>query len=292
MASRVVTSDGVPNEMAEIPAVELVGASMLALVEAIPEFEARTGRRATVIGGLAVLCRLGTVYRVTGDLDTANRRAAGEPPQLDVLLQQDDVIQADPAGVLIPTSAGWVKVDVIEVSDAELAQLPEDETDRLAVLSHAWAIETATPLRIRAASPDGAGTEVVAHVAEPGPLIAMKLQSVMNRTVNKERTDLLDMVRLTLDHTASATARAQLAEADTQLAEDARLHARRWFVERKDQTLRLIRELPEGAGVDADDVQLVGELLLAELDRPWPSESPGLGQVPADGPSESTAGSG
>jgi hypothetical protein len=274
MASRVVTSGDVPDDVAEIPVVDLVGASMLAIVEAIPEFEARTGRRATVIGGLAVLCRLGTVYRVTGDLDTANRRAAGEPPQLDVLLQQDDVTQADAAGVLIPTSAGAVKVDVIEVSDAELAQLPEDETDRLAVLSHAWAIETATPLRIRAAGPEGASTEVIANVAEPGPLIAMKLQSVMNRTVNKERTDLLDMVRLTLDHIAGATARAQLAEADTQLAEDARLHAHRWFVDRKDQTLRLIRELPEGADVDADDVQLVGELLLAELDRPDLPDAP------------------
>jgi hypothetical protein len=107
------------------------------------------------------------------------------------------VTQADPAGVWIPTSTGAVKVDVIEVSDTELAHLPEDETDRLAVLSHAWAIETAMPLRIRAASPEGASTEVVAHVAEPGPLIAMKLQSIMNRTVNKERTDLLDIVRLT-----------------------------------------------------------------------------------------------
>ena len=44
--------------------------------------------------------------------------------------------------------------------------------------------------------------------------------------------------------------------------------ARRWFVDRNDQTLHLIRELPEGADVDADTVQLVGELLLAELDRP------------------------
>jgi hypothetical protein len=68
MASRVVTSGDVPDDVAEIPVVELVGASMLAIVEAIPEFEARTGRSATVIGGLAVLCRLGTVYRVTGDL--------------------------------------------------------------------------------------------------------------------------------------------------------------------------------------------------------------------------------
>lgn len=167
-----------------------------------------------------------------------------------------------------------VKVDVIEISDAELADLPQDETDRLAVLSHAWAIETATPVRIRAVGPGDARTEVVAHVAEPGPLIAMKLQSVMNRTVNKERTDLLDMVRLTLDHNAGATGRAQLAEADPQLAEDARLHARRWFVDRKDQTLRLIRELPEGADVDSDAVQLVGELLLAELDRPDPPDAP------------------
>ena len=127
-----------PDDVAEIPAVDLVGASMLALVEAIPEFEARTGRRASVIGGLAVLCRLGTVYRATGDLDTANRRAAGEPPQLDVLLQHDDVTQADTAGVWIPTSAGAVKVDVIEVSDAELSHLPEDETDRPGTASTRW----------------------------------------------------------------------------------------------------------------------------------------------------------
>jgi hypothetical protein len=264
----VVTDRDLPDDITKIPVVDLVGASMLALVEAIPELEARTGRRATVIGGLAVLCRLGTVYRATSDLDTANRRAAGETPQLDVLLQQDDVTEAGPAGVLIPTSAGTVKVDVIEITDAELGRLPEDPTDRLDVLSHAWAIETATPLRIRAASPGATSAETVAFLAEPGPLIAMKLQSVMNRTIDKERTDLLDIVRLTLDYNAGPRARAQLAEADMQLAEDARLHARRWFVDLKDQTLRRIRELPEGADVDADTIQLVRELLLAELDRP------------------------
>jgi len=95
----------------------------------------------------------------------------------------------------------------------------------------------------------------------------MKLQSVMNRLVEKERTDLLDIVRLTLDRTAGPSARAQLAKADAQLAADARLHARRWFIERRDQTLRLIRELPEGLDTDEDALQLVGELLLAELDR-------------------------
>jgi hypothetical protein len=272
MAACLVTDSSKPDDIANAPTVDLVGTSMLAIVQAIPELEARTGRIAIVIGGLAVLCRLGTAYRATSDLDTADRRAAGEPPRLDVLLQSADVTRAGPAGVWIPISAGKVQVDVIEVTDAELSQLPDDETDRLAVLSHAWAIETATPVRIRVTSPAGGGsTEVVTRVAEPGPLIAMKLQSIMNRPVEKERTDLLDIVRLTLDTIAGPSARAQLRNANAQLAEDARLHARRWFIDRKEPTLRLIRELPEGLDIDADAIQLVSELLLAELDRPRPS---------------------
>jgi hypothetical protein len=248
-------------------------------VQAIPELESRTERKAIVIGGLAVLCRLGTAYRATSDLDTAKRRVAGEPSQLDVLLQLDGVTRAGPAGVWIPTSAGMAQVDVIEVTDSELSHLPEDETDRLAVLSHAWAIQTATPVRIRAASPsESATTEVVVRVAEPGPLIAMKLQSIMNRPVDKERTDLLDIVQLTLDRTAGPLARMQLGGADAQLATDARLHAHRWFVDLKDQTFRRIRELPEGAGIDADTIQLVGELLLAELDRSDPPSNPAPGR--------------
>lgn len=275
MAPGVVTGDSPPDDVAKIPAVDLAGRSMLAIVQAVPELEARTGRKAVVIGGLAVLCRLGTAYRATGDLDTANRRVAGEPAQLDVLLQHDGVTQAGPAGVWIPTPEGMVQVDVIEVTDAELSHLPDDETDRLHVLSHAWGIRTATSVRIRAASPsEGASTEVLVRVAEPGPLIAMKLQSIMNRPVEKERTDLLDIVRLTLDRAAGPLARMQLGGADAQLAADARLHAHRWFVNLKEQTLRLIRELPEGTDIDADTVQLVGELLLAELDRSDPPSNP------------------
>lgn len=256
------------DAVTQVPIVDLTGKSMLAIVQAIPELEARTGRKAIVIGGLAVLCRLGTAYRVTGDLDTVSRRAAGDPPQLDVLLKSGGS-RAGPAGVWIPTPSGRVQVDIIEITDAELSRLPEDETDRLAVLSHAWAIETATPLRIRAAAPlPEASTEVLARVAEPGPLIAMKLQSIMNRPADKERTDLLDIIRLTLDRDAAPSALAQLRNAAPQLAADARLHARRWFTDLGDHSLRRVRELPEGADVDADTIQLVGELLLAELDRP------------------------
>jgi hypothetical protein len=124
-------------------------------------------------------------------------------------------------------------------------------------------------LRIRATAPlPAASTEVLARVAEPGPLIAMKLQSIMNRSADKERTDLLDIIRLTLDRHAGPSALAQLRQAAPQLAADARLHAHRWFIDIKDHSFRRVRELPEGADVDADTVQLVGELLLAELGRP------------------------
>jgi hypothetical protein len=80
----------------ETPAVTLAGTSTLAIVHAIPEFEARTKRKATVIGGLAVLCRLGAAYRATSDLDTANRIAVGEIPQIDLLLLEDGVTRAGP----------------------------------------------------------------------------------------------------------------------------------------------------------------------------------------------------
>lgn len=63
-----------------------------------------------MVGGLAVLCRLGTAYRSTSDLDTVHRRAAGERPQLQVLLATG-VQQSGPAGATIPTPAGMVQVD-------------------------------------------------------------------------------------------------------------------------------------------------------------------------------------
>jgi hypothetical protein len=66
-------------------------------------------------------------------------------------------------------------------------------------------------------------------VAEPGPIIAMKLQSIMNRGSQKEGTDLLDIIRLCLDPAAGPVLRSQLASADPQLRDDAARHAQRWF---------------------------------------------------------------
>ena len=58
--------------MSNEPKVELVGLAMRALVGAVPELAGRTGSPVIVVGGLAVLCRLGTAYRATSDLDTVS----------------------------------------------------------------------------------------------------------------------------------------------------------------------------------------------------------------------------
>jgi hypothetical protein len=52
---------------------------------------------------------------------------------------------------------------------------------RLACSIHAWASDSATEVTIEVAPLSGAHVEVSALVAEPGPLVAMKLQAIMNR---------------------------------------------------------------------------------------------------------------
>jgi len=243
-----------------LPIVDLVGTSMSGLVQAIPVIAARTGKEVIVIGGLAVVCRLNRPYRATSDLDTVNRRSNAEPAQLELLVSSG-AERSGISGVLVPTAGGDVQVDVLEVTDAELAELPEDPTDRLHVLSHAWAAATCTPIIIRTVG----APDLRVLVAEAGPLVAMKLQSIMNRGSAKEGTDLLDIIRLTLDQTVGPDVRRQLAGADAQLRQDAFNHAQLWFADRADRALRLVRAVPEGRDIQLDDLHLVGELIQGAL---------------------------
>ena len=59
---------------------------------------------------------------------------------------------------------------------------------------HAWANDTATDITIEVIRASGDRLELTTLVAEPGPLVAMKLQAVMNRAVDKQGTDLLDVI--------------------------------------------------------------------------------------------------
>jgi hypothetical protein len=233
---------------------------MSALAHAIRETQELTGKSVTVIGGLAVVCRVGSPHRATSDLDIVDRRTGGETPQLELLVARSAPIEGR-AGALVPTPLGDVYVDVLEVADADFDPLPEDPTARLFVLSHDWAAATATPVIIGAQGQ--ADLEVA--VAEPGPLIAMKLQSTFDRGSAKEGTDLLDIVRLTLDRNSGPTAREQLSRADSQLASDVEKHVWFCFDQHADRSLALINAIPEGADTEMDDLQLVRELLIEGL---------------------------
>jgi hypothetical protein len=239
--------------------VRLAGVAMTRLVSAIPLVAEATGSPVIVVGGLSVMCRLGTPYRTTTDLDTVDVQTAGSRPHLELLLTAGT--ESGPSGALLPTPLGLVQVDVLPVSQADRDPLPDDETDRLHVQSHLWAAGTATSLTLAATGAD----PVTVAVAEPGPIIAMKLQAIMNRGAAKEGTDLLDILRLTLDTECGPLSRDQLEHADDQLRADALLHAQRWFYEYAAQSLRKIRAVPEGRSVEADEVELVGDLLTGAL---------------------------
>jgi hypothetical protein len=250
----------VSGDQPPLPSVDLAGSAMSALVHAIPITAERTGRPVVLIGGLAVICRLDSPYRATTDVDTVNRRRGVEPSQLDLLIRSG-ARKDGPVGALVKTPAGMVRVDVLEVSDSDLNPLPEDPSDRLHVLAHEWAEASATPMLLNADDLE----PVKVRIAEPGPLVAMKLQSLPNRPSDKEATDLLDISKLMLDRSTAARARSQLAGATPQIREDALRHVELWFLRNAATSASRMRRIPEGRDTTHADVLFLGELLSATL---------------------------
>lgn len=193
--------------------VVFVGDAMSAVVQGVTEVRALIGQSPVIVGGLAVLCRLSRPYRATVDLDLVDRRL-GTVPQLEVLRAAEGAKDQEPAAVLLPTRFGELKVDVLEVRQIELDEPSQDPGDRLHASAHAWGYETASELSIAVERLDSERIETTTLVAEPGPLIAMKLQAVMNRSADKQGTDLLDIVRLVLDDLTRPVALGQLSGVD------------------------------------------------------------------------------
>lgn len=244
--------------------VTFVGDAMASVVQGVIEVRDLIGETPVIVGGLAVLSRLSTPYRATVDLDVVDRLHGS--PQLEILRAASGAEAVEPAAVMLPTRYGPVRVDVLEVRKIELDAPSDDPGDRLHAFAHAWASDTATEMVIEVLRRDGDRIEVSTRVAEPGPLIAMKLQSVMNRSEDKQGTDLLDIVRLMLDAETRPVALAQISAADDGMARDIAIHVDLWFVRRRDQTLQRVRAAG-GTDQAVDDLDLVAELLMAASDR-------------------------
>lgn len=245
--------------------VTFIGDAMAAVVQGVEEVRSLIGQQPVVVGGLAVLCRLSSPYRATTDLDVVDR-LLGPVPQLQVLRAARGAEAVEPASVLLPTAHGGVRVDVLEVRQVEIDQPSDDPGDRLHAFAHAWASDTASEVTIAVAPLSGPPIEVAALVAEPGPLVAMKLQAVMNRQVAKQGTDLQDVVRLILDDQVRPAALSQLGGCGQASAEDIALHVDLWLVRRRRDALRWIHDTG-GADLTGDDLDLVSELLLAACAR-------------------------
>ena len=150
-----------------------------------------------LIGGLAIMARLGQAHRSTQDIDTAVDEEGTIPSELDV------VVDATPSTEGVSTRRR-VKVDSIDVGDTSAVDLspeslPEDEFPRAFVLSHRWAFDTASELTLRCHQRQGPDTIVTCRVATPAALVAMKLQSAPRRPsarVQKAANDYLDLALL------------------------------------------------------------------------------------------------
>ncbi|MDP4015063.1 MAG: hypothetical protein Q8P38_10665 [Candidatus Nanopelagicales bacterium] len=245
--------------------VTFLGDAMAALVQGVVEASALIGQPPVIVGGLAVQSRLSSPYRATVDLDVVDRMR-GELSQLELLRAAAGAKPVEPTAVLLPTQWGAVRVDVLEVRQVELDRPSDDPGDRLYAAAHAWAHDSATDLTIEVIRSGGQLVEVTTPVAEPGPLIAMKLQAVMNRSADKQGTDLLDIVRLTFDGATRPAALSQVGAVDASVARDIALHVDLWLVRRRAQALASIRAAG-GGEISNDDIDLAAELLLAAAAR-------------------------
>lgn len=221
-----------------------------------------------LIGGLAVLCRVGVPHRSTVDLDAVTRDLAGVHDLIAGL-----AVTAPGGGQY--TFAGNFDLDVIDVSPEPSAELVKELTGHdeplgdldFNVVAHTWAYETATPLDLVAVE-DGTG-DVLARadgrlVASSAGLVAMKATTVPLRSSSKPEkraSDLYDLGRLLV------VGGVRAADLDAMPHELGELVIRRinfWFRDPsgRDRTYREVRRFDEPR-LDLDDVADAVEALTA-----------------------------
>ncbi len=219
-----------------------------------------------LIGGLAVMCRVGTPHRATVDLDAITRG----------LFEQHAAI----AGLAMTSSGGGqyrfdgdLDLDVIDVAMSSAHELADqlcaagDITDlELNVVAHTWAHDGAEPLDIVVVD-ESSGVPVseapARLVATAAGLVAMKVCTVPLRASNraeKRASDLYDIGRLL--ETSSDLAPAFAAMPDL-LSATIRERIHGWFVDDagRDRTYREVRRFDEPR-LDLDEVgEVIQDLL-------------------------------
>jgi hypothetical protein len=211
-----------------------------------------------LIGGLAVMCRVGTPHRATIDLDAVARNLDGLHPSLARL-----ALTAAGGGQY--RFDGDLDLDVIDVTplptDELLAVLSADGDEltdlELNVVAHTWAHDHAEPLDIVAVDDETGvplATAAGRMVATATGIVAMKATTVSLRASSKPEkraSDLYDLGRLLV---AGGLAAADLAALPQPLRASVGVRLRQWFVDGagRDRTYRDVRRFDEPL-LDLDD---------------------------------------
>ena len=142
-----------------------------------------------IIGGFAVMLRLASAHRVTEDLDTVAWTPDGtSDAPIQILMQHGATRSRN--GV----DLGDTHIDLIAVSDYDPEQLPNDPKEAMFVVSHSFALATATSINIETLDTRHKGAaRATTPVASCAALVAMKLGAVhQRRTVGTLFADALD----------------------------------------------------------------------------------------------------
>jgi hypothetical protein len=204
-----------------------------------------------LIGGLAVMCRVGTPHRTTVDVDAVAR----DLPRVHAALARLALLS--PGGGQY-RFAGDVDLDVIDIAAmttdellAELGAADHPLTDlELNVVAHCWAHDSCTAVDITAVDDEtGAVLARAEHrfVASSEGIVAMKVTTVPLRASSrpeKKASDLYDLGRVLVD---GGMARGALRALPVPLAEVVAARLAEWFIDDtgRDRTYRVVRRFDE-----------------------------------------------
>lgn len=220
---------------------------------------------AALVGGLAVTVRLATVHRATNDVDTVSEGDGPRDLALQYLGDRDaaEANRIEVDGVKVDVMATWPLPDHSD-------DLPDADLDRLFVVGHRWALDSATPVGIDVVSSDGAVLETgTLTVATVPALVACKLHAIADRkgpSRSKRESDALDLVRLTGDLIRSDESVRSLRSAPFDLASLVAAEVERWFINDALRTARLANAASAvQARLDAVEISTAGRLLIDQL---------------------------
>lgn len=209
-----------------------------------------------LIGGLAVITRLGQAHRATNDVDTVSDDQAG---LLDVLVADGLDRQGD--SVMLDAD---LKLDVIDVS--------EGDPDYLPYATHRFAFDTRTPVELVVRSRrEGPSVAATIDVARSSALVAIKLgisEGVgRQRDPRKVGSDAFDVARLLQRFGPDALADELIPLADRSFLDRVSDLAERHLVEHADRTAAaIVRSSVQGVEtIGADQLELLGRAFSGRL---------------------------